>query len=414
MRGHPIGTSICPSRLSVLYLSGDRGLDLTKTEGYTVHVSHVLAGLRSKGHAVFLLTVNDSRRLPGFEEYLCVPHSYARAIHHAFPYTGTLDSLNIARTVVRLHRSRRFDVIHERFGLYSYGAILASRRLGLPLVLEVNGPNIEEKALFTHPLAGAQRVVAAALRRLCCRKADRIIAVSRLLKEIIVRDWAVPPGKVVVMPNAADVKALRWKTPPQQAKSRLGLGDAFVVGYLGSLHVWYSIDTLLEAFPTVLARMPAARLLIVGDGQARGALEARVNELGIQQSVMFTGAVPHASVPAYLAALDVAIAPYRDLPTGFFGSPIKLFEYMAAGRAIVASSVGQIPEVVRHEHSALLVAPEDPAQMSEAIIRLATDERLRGRLGEAAKDESSKYSWDQYADRLVGLYLELTHRSHTG
>ena len=130
--------------LSILYLIGDRGLDLTKGEGYKIHVLKIIDGLKKKGHKVFLLNVNENPSLPEFENYLCIPHAYMPAIHQFFPYTELIDSKNILTEIIRLNRQMHFDVIHERYGLYSYGWIFAAKLLKKPLLLEVNAPLVEE------------------------------------------------------------------------------------------------------------------------------------------------------------------------------------------------------------------------------------------------------------------------------
>ena len=116
--------------LTILYLIGDRGLDLTRAEGYKVHVLKIISGLRAKGHKVFLLAVSETPSLPEMEDYAIIRHKYLRLFfHRIFPFTGTLNSINVLRQIIKLNKLHHFDVIHERFGLYSYGGILASRLL---------------------------------------------------------------------------------------------------------------------------------------------------------------------------------------------------------------------------------------------------------------------------------------------
>jgi glycosyltransferase involved in cell wall biosynthesis len=391
--------------LSILYYCGDRGLDLTRGEGYRIHVLKILEHLSALGHNPFLLTVNDAAALPGFHAYQCVPHRYMRGLHRLFPYTGTLDSLAMYRAAKRLHRNRRFDVIHERFGLYSYGAVLASRRLGIPLVLEVNGPTIEEKQLFTAPITGAQLAVARTIRDRCSRQAAKIIVVSSVLKRFLLTHWkGVTEEQIVVMPNAADVDRLSNPGDVDALRRQLGLQEALVVGFLGTFQPWYGLEKLIEAFAPVVRQIPEARLLMVGDGLVRQALERQAQEAGLGDVVRFAGYVPHEAVPRYLGCFDIAVAAFRDLGIAFCGSPIKLFEYMAAGRAIVASRIGQIPEIVTHERDALLVEPGNVPDLAAAIVRLGRDAGLRERLGAAARATGRQHSWEAYARRLVDLY----------
>ena len=248
-------------------------------------------------------------------------------------------------------------------------------------------------------------MVARTIRNLCARHASRIIVVSNVLKRFVLKHWkGVTEEKIIVLPNAADVEQLCLTSDHDGIRQALGLQDAFVVGFLGTFQVWYGIESLIDAFPAVLQRVPNARLLLVGDGHIRRQLEHRVCDLGLEGTVQFTGYIPHNEVSRYLSIFDVAVAPFRDIGIDFCGSPIKLFEYMAAGRPIVASRIGQIPEVVEDGRTALLVEPGHIDQLAGAIVRLAKDPILRKRLGEAARREGQKYSWDAYAERLVGIY----------
>ena len=334
-----------------------------------------------------------------------MPHRYMRGVHHALPYTGTLDSFALWNAARRLHRERRFDVIHERFGLYSYGAILTSRHLGIPLVLEVNGPSIEEKQLFTTPLSGAQLFVARAIRDQVARQASRIVVVSSVLKQFLLKHWkGVHDDQIVVIPNAADVARLADLGDVTPLRTRLGLENALTIGFLGTFQPWYGLEKLIEAFAAVVPLVPQARLLMVGDGVARDGLERLARETGVHDSILFTGYVPHVQVPQYLGCFDIAVAAFRELAIDFCGSPIKLFEYMAAGRTIVASRIGQIPEIVTHERDALLVEPGNIAELADALVRLAGDAPLRKRLGAAARLTGRRYSWEAYVEQLVGVY----------
>lgn len=136
--------------------------------------------------------------------------------------------------------------------------------------------------------------------------------------------------------------------------------------------------------------------------------------MGIEQSVVLTGDVDHADVPGLLSVADVAVAPYPKLPVDFYFSPLKLFEYMAIGKATVASRLGQIAEVIIDGKTGLLVEPSDPVQLAGAIVKLLRDESLRQHLGFAARNTvRQNYSWDHYIGKLLGIYEAALARSRT-
>jgi len=158
---------------------------------------------------------------------------------------------------------------------------------------------------------------------------------------------------------------------------------------------------LFDAFVTVLASHPDARLLLVGDGRERLRMTERAAALGIAHAVQFTGLVPHGEVPSLLSAADIAVAPYPRLKQDLWFSPLKAFEYMATGLAIVASDVGQLSQVLRDGTSGLLVPPGDAPAMAAALQRLIEDDGLRRRLGAQARlDAVARHSWERYLARL--------------
>lgn len=395
--------------LSILYLIGDRGLDLTKGEGYKIHVLKIINGLKKKGHKVFLLNINENSSLPELENYLTVRHKYLRFFfHRIFPFTGTLNSINILLQIIKLHRFYQFDVIHERFGLYAYGGIMASKLLRIPHIIEINGPGIEEKKLFTKDIDPIQKFTAKRIRKLCLKTTNHIVAVSNNLKTFLINNHIIKNSdKITVLPNAADVEAFDKQFNVQSIKASLGLENKFIIAYTGTLQVWYAIDDLISAFPSVIKEIPNAYLLIIGEGQAREKLETLANQREIADRVKFMGYVNHSKIPEIISIADVVVAPFKELGMTFFGSAIKVFEYLSAGKPIVATKIGQIAEVLKDQHTALLVTPGNIDELANAIIRLARDEQLRSYLAKNARIEAQKYSWDKYADQLENIYTTL-------
>jgi glycosyltransferase involved in cell wall biosynthesis len=174
-----------------------------------------------------------------------------------------------------------------------------------------------------------------------------------------------------------------------------------VIGFVGLFYPWHGVRSLAEAFVSLHHCHPEMRLLLVGDGEERPHVEYLLRRGDAMESCLLTGSVRRDDVPRYLAAMDVAVACHADIP-GFIGSPVKIFEYMAAGKAIVATRVGQIPEVVRDRDTGLLVAPDRPRELAHAIDTLFHDRPLRDRLADCAAAEARRHhTWDARVQAIL-------------
>jgi glycosyltransferase involved in cell wall biosynthesis len=301
------------------------------------------------------------------------------------------------------------DIVYERNSLFRSGVARASRRLGLPYILFVDADELLEHDTLGIGLTGLLRWRAKDLFRFNLRTADRVLCVSDATRDRLVNIWNVAPEKVVVFPNGVDVDRF---TPDLESAASVRRtlqteGGPSIV-FVGGFYPWHDVNTLLAAFALVVTDVPSARLVLVGDGAARPAAGRRVTELGLQDRVIFTGAVPHAEVPAMLAAADVAVAPYGGTSGDFWLSPLKVLEYMAAGTAVVTTRLGQLAQVVSNGVNGLLVPPGDPVALATALGRLLGDDAFRAALGRRAREDAvQRHSWAFYASRLEGLCREV-------
>jgi glycosyltransferase involved in cell wall biosynthesis len=310
---------------------------------------------------------------------------------------------------LRTARRTRPHALYQRHTALNCSGALMSRVLHLPLVLEFNSSEVWKGRYW----GGLRLVRAAALvEHINLRAADRIVVVSDVLRQQLVAG-GIAAERVVVNPNAVDVCRFRPDMDGSRVRRRLGLDSTVVVGFSGTFGAWHGVPTLARAVPMVLQSRPQVRWLLIGDGPLRALVDQSVEQHGLGERVFAAGVVPHADMPVYLAACDVLVSPHGRQADGgeFFGSPTKLFEYMAAGRPIVASAVGQIAEVLVDEHSALLVPPDDPEALCLAIVRLVDDACLRVRLGRAARQAAEqRHTWQHNAERVLAC-LETRPRS---
>jgi glycosyltransferase involved in cell wall biosynthesis len=218
-----------------------------------------------------------------------------------------------------------------------------------------------------------------------------VLTVTGVLKDMIV-DVGVPSERVAVTPNG--IEAERFTSlPPREAEPR-----PIVLGFVGFVREWHGLDTLIEAIAS-FRDAQQVRLVVVGDGPARPGLERQATALGIADRAYFTGLAERAAIPALVAGFDIALQP----KVVGYASPLKIFEYMAAGRAIVAPDQANIREILTDGQTALLFDPARHGAMLDAIARLVADPELRQRLGTAARSalRTRDYTWLGNAKRIT-------------
>ena len=306
---------------------------------------------------------------------------------------GALDEIESARP----------NFIYQRYSRFTLAGIEASLLTGLPLFLEYNG---SEVWVGKHWDRVGMLGLLERFERVNLRASARIFVVSEVERSNLLRA-GVAAEKIIVNPNGVDAETFRPQIGGERVRQELGIGaDETLVGFVGSFGPWHGVLALAEA----IKLMPAdarVRYLLVGSGVLRDEVENRLREAGALSRVIFTGSVSHERVPALLDACDVLASPHVPLADGspFFGSPTKLFEYMAMGKGIVASRLGQIGEVLAHEETALLVEPGDARELSEALLRLTESRELRERLGAAARREAiARHTWTHNAKRVLDAY----------
>jgi glycosyltransferase involved in cell wall biosynthesis len=364
--------------MRIAYVCGDRGISLLGDKGAAVHLRSLAAAFVRHGHRVTLAC----RRLEG-----------ANALPAGVLVERMPDAEEEHRSwLVRLFKDSRSQAVLERYSLSSGPGLDAARDCGLAFVLEVNAPLVDEAARYRN----LQDVELWRLReRVLLRAADRLVVVSAALQRYAIR-LGVAANRVTVVPNGVDLEAFA-DAHGDAVRERYGLARTSVIGFLGSLKPWHGVMDLLPAFK-VLA--PDSRLLIVGDGPERGAIEAEAVRLDLGERVIITGAVPHDQVPSYLAAMDIAVAPYSAQPDFYF-SPLKVVEYLAAGLPVVLTDQGDLAQLVGD--AGVCVKPGTVDELGEALRRLLTDHEMRSRMASAARSRAAEYSWDATAQTVEGV-----------
>lgn len=316
------------------------------------------------------------------------------------------NNLHFTERVLSEIQNEQPDFIYQRYARFSWAGVAAALRTKRPLFLEYNG---SEVWVGRHWDRVDKLDLLARYERLNLNAAARIFVVSEVERQNLLKA-GIEPEKIIVNPNGVDVDKFKPGIGGDEARRNLGLTpDEIVVGFVGTFGPWHGVEVLAQAI-TQIPRDSRLRFLLIGGGALRARVEEILREAGAVDRVLLPGAVAHDRVPSLLDACDILVSPHVPLDAGaeFFGSPTKLFEYMAMGKGIVASRLGQIGEVLQHEETALLVDPGNVEQLTGAILRLTTSPEMRERLGAAARRTAVEHhTWKHNAQRVLNEYASL-------
>ena len=311
----------------------------------------------------------------------------------------------IFKQAFRVLSNRGLSFIYQRYSLNNYAGLKLAKQFAIPFVLEYNGSEIWINRHWGQALRYEE--LSSQIELLILQGADVIVVVSDPLKaELVSR--GIDAKKILVNPNGVDSERYSPEIDSSALRQQLQLSGKTVIGFIGTFGRWHGAEVLSAAFGELLKRNPAyrstVRLLMIGDGMRMPDARDMAAKCNVAEECLFTGLIPQEKGPLYLAAADILVAPHVPNPDGtpFFGSPTKLFEYMAMGKGIVASNLDQIGEVLQHGKTGWLVKPGDSESLWMGLKSLIDDEKLRTELGQAArKIVIAKYTWQEHTRRIM-------------
>lgn len=350
----------------------DPGISAEGTKGASVHVREMMAAFRALGHEVDLFSPRSGA--------LVSPIAGKSAADREEKQLSANRELSD-----ELERKGPYDLVYERHSLFAHAGMEFAKAHGIPGVLEINSPLIDEQSrhrtLINYFAAkdSAGRSFAAA---------SKILLVSSGLTSYLLEHRANPNFQVC--PNGISPERFPENLLPTMPDKR------FTVGFLGTLKPWHGIEILLEAFLAAKRQNSNMRLLVVGDGPM-------VNLLEGVDGVEMTGAVDPMDVPGLLASMNVGLAPYPNQEPFYF-SPLKIVEYMAAGLPVIASRIGDIPMVIADNVDGILVDPGDVQALMDSILHLMHDQELCSRMGAKARRKvMSEFTWGTVAEKALNV-----------
>jgi glycosyltransferase involved in cell wall biosynthesis len=369
---------------------------ILSADGQFVHVRELVEALRRRGHEVEVvgpeIGTADVDQPPVFRAFRSI---CPKALYELLEIGYNLIAMRRLRRAIRKAQP---DIIYERYNLFLFAGLWARWWYRVPLLLEVNAPLAEERGRYGGGLA---------LRRLArwseartWGTADGVFTVTGVLAEQIAAT-GVDPERIVVTPNGVDLQRFQTLPSSDEAKAALGLEGKRIVGFSGFARPWHGLEAVVDWLAS--AAPDDAVLLVVGDGPAISSLREQAQRLGVADRLILAGTVAPQSIPLYLASFDVALQP----AVVTYASPLKIFEYMAVGRAILAPDQPNIREIFSSGQDAILFEPDN---FADNLSRLIADPALRARIGAAARQliKDRRMTWDDNAAEVENFVRALS------
>jgi len=363
--------------------------------GYTIRSRAIIETLKKQGwHSV----VVTSPRHKDFEQiaeeingvlYIRCPSSIQKIttptlLYKVFEFVFSSHALE--KAIIKVCNEHKPRVIHAHsFYPLKASAYHAARKFGIPYIYELRGLLEESGVTRGWSEKGWRYRLIQHFDNYNLIRADAIVTISQTLKTEVMQR-GVPESKIVVVPNGVDTQDFKPIEPDYELAAQLGLLDnILVIGYIGSLVRWEGLENLLYAFSSILRTTKNVKLLIVGDGPLRSDLLKLCDQLGINSFTIFTGQIAHENIKRYYSICDVLVLPRTKARVNALVTPLKPLEIMAMGKPLIASDLPALREIVISRQTGVLVEPDDPNKLAEAILYLLDDPQERKRLGANAR-----------------------------
>lgn len=372
------------------------------------HVNEIIRNLEKLGNTI-LLRDNNVQKEEGLEKPPNSSLNLWGKIGTRWPIMGIFLSLVgeirvFIRGIIALNKIKsKPDIVYYRHGLFNAG-LWTAKLLRVPAVKEINGIVANERDVANQ----AKGIVLNIIDHIEKRNmpyADKIIVVTSKLKQLLINEYNVPEEKIKILENGANIDVFK-PMDKGNAISKLRLNTRYqYVCFVGNFAAWQGLEYLIKSVPHVLKECPDARFLLVGDGDLKERLESMVKDIGVSDKVLFTGMVPYQDVPYYINVSDVCVAPKLPLKSGY--SPLKLCEYLACEKPVVASRISGL-EILEEHQIGLLVPPENEVALAQAIVRMLKSFSLREERGKNGRQYVVEHrSWESVARKTLEVFEEL-------
>lgn len=321
--------------------------------------------------------------------------------------------------IIKYCKNLRADAIYQRYNGFSFCGAYIAKKKNIPFVLEFNSSDVWKiknwknndtflKWIFKTIYYKIFKLpIVSTIEKYNLSNAAHIIVVSEALKNILLK-FGVDENKIIVNPNGIDERKYNPQIKCDDIKQKYNLENKIIIGFIGTFGQWHGAENIAMAFGRLLKKYPEyknkTKLFMIGDGVRMSIVKKHILEFNLQENVVLTGLIPQEQGAKFLSACDILINATVPNPDGseFFGSPTKLFEYMAMGKAIICSNMAQMSEILEHGKTAYMVEPGNIDELATAMKELVDDGELKQRLGDSARDEViQKYTWDKHVDKIL-------------
>jgi glycosyltransferase involved in cell wall biosynthesis len=301
------------------------------------------------------------------------------------------------RKIVKI---QEVDFIYERYAFFNFSTMLISKMYKIPYFVEVN--YLSDTLLVrkrTKLLQWLQRIV----ERRVLNNAAGLFVITKYVRDGCLK-MKIDPKKVIITPNAIDQSSIKIAKEKVSLKKQLNIEKELIIGFVGGFYEWHGLDFLVEVGEKLLHKNQNLRFLLVGDGPLKEKIQLMVDELGITDKFIFPGKINHENLWSYLNLFDIAVIP----KTNEYGSPVKLFEYMAIGSAVIAPSVGPVKEIITDNENGVLFQSEDKDDFIEKMLYMINDTKKRQIIGAKAKEYVYKnHTWKNNSDKILNQYNQI-------
>lgn len=363
-----------------------------------IHIHEMVRAFRELGHEVEIIALVQRE---GACAQQASPSKWKRLAEFAPAWLYELMSLSYNlvgyRKLARAIKRGRPGLIYERYALNTFCGIWASRRFGVPLVLEVNAPLRYEqeklgKLVFKRLARFSERWI--------CSHSTRTLVVSGVMRDMLA-EQGVPQSHMTVMPNGIDTRQFHPRISGAKVRARYRLEGQTVIGFVGWFRKWHGLEMLLEIMHESRLHERNVRLLLVGEGPAEAELQQYAQTHGLRAAVIFTGPIARREIPAHLAAMDICVQPKAPA----YACPMKIFEYLGMGKCLVVPDQPNLREILRDRETAFLFQPENKESLRATLLDLLAKPEQRQLVAARAYESiaARSFTWRENARRTLEL-----------